>query len=35
VEIENGLVVGLGIVDVVVDGGVEKDWSIGHVEIPF
>ena len=31
VEVEDGLVVGLGVVDLVVDGGVEKYWSVGHV----
>ena len=30
VEVEHGLVVGLGVRDLVVDGGVEKHGSVGH-----
>ena len=30
VEVEHGLVVGLGVRDLVVDGGVEKYGSVGH-----
>ena len=30
VEVEHGLVVGLGIRDLVVDGGVEEHWPVGH-----
>ena len=30
VEVEDGLVVGFGVGDVVVDGGVEKDGAVGH-----
>ena len=33
-QVEHGLVVGLGVVDLVVDGGVEKHRSVGHV-VPF
>jgi hypothetical protein len=34
VQVEHGLVVGLGVCDLVVDGGVEKHGSIGHA-VPF
>ena len=30
VEVEHGLIVGLGVSDLVVDGGVEKHGSVGH-----
>ena len=30
VQVEHGLVVGLGVSDLVVDGGVEKHGSVGH-----
>jgi hypothetical protein len=35
VEVEHGLVVSLGVIDLVVDGGVQKYRSICHFWLPF